>query len=230
MPCRRTLIPRAADGDVEPTLARRLNGGALLRQHMVGPRIARPNHALDRQRAVRTQACARHADGQRPPRWVYEIMKTILAVLSAILLAVLGFFAYGLDQWLGIVAFTYPYLLFCATTALLFWLAWIPILKKRAFLVGLSVFAILSVKFLLPPPSERILRSVLLKIQPGASADSIETIVKEAYDGSGYVLPRITREDARIYVSLLSQQSGNCTALILRTKDGVVVSGEYSAD
>jgi hypothetical protein len=71
---------------------------------------------------------------------------------------------------------------------------------------------------------------VLLKIQPGASADSIETIVKEAYDGSGYVLPRITREDARIYVSLLSQQSGNCTALILRTKDGVVVSGEYSAD
>jgi len=54
--------------------------------------------------------------------------------------------------------------------------------------------------------------------------------VKEAYDGSGYVLPRITREDARIYVSLLSQQSGNCTALILRTKDGVVVSGEYSAD
>ena len=157
-------------------------------------------------------------------------MKTVLAILSVIMLAILGYFAYGLDQWLGIVAFTYPYLLFCAISALLFWVAWFPILRKRSAVVGLAVFAILSANFLLPPPSERILRSVLLRLPPGTTSDSIEEIVAEEYDGSGYVLPRITREDTRVHVSLLSQQSRNCTALILRTKDGAVVSSEYSAD
>ncbi len=157
-------------------------------------------------------------------------MKNILAILSVILLAILGYFAYGLDQWLGIVAFTYPYLLFCAISGLLFWGAWFPILKKRASLVGLAVFAILTANFLLPPPSERILRSVLLRLPPGTSSDSIERIVEEEYDGSGYVLPQITRDDTRIHVSLLSQRSGNCTALIIKTDDGVVVSSEYSAD
>jgi len=157
-------------------------------------------------------------------------MKTVLAILSVILLAILGCFAYGLDQWLGIVAFTYPYLLFCAVAALLYWAAWFPILKKRAFVVGLAVFAIFSANFLLPPPSERLLRSVLLRIPQGASSDSIAKIVEEEYEDSGYVPPQITKEDTRIYVSLLSQQDGNCTAIIFNTKDGIVVSGAYSAD
>lgn len=157
-------------------------------------------------------------------------MTTLLAVLSAILLTILGFLAYRLDQWLGIVAFTYPYLLFCAIVALLYWAAWVPILKKHAFVVGFAVFAILSANFLLPPPSERLLRSVLLRIPPGTNSDSIDKIVEEEYDGSGYVLPKNTREDTRVYVSLLSQRSGNCTALIINTEEGVVVRSEYSAD
>lgn len=161
---------------------------------------------------------------------MHEEIKTVLAILSVILLAILGYFAYGLDQWLGVVAFTYRYLLFCAISALLFWAAWLPVLRKRAFVVGLAVFAILSAHFLLPPPSERILRSVLLRIPPGTNADSIETIVQEEYEGSGYVLPQITREDTRIHVSLVSQRSGNCTALIIKTEEGVVISNEYSAD
>src|SRR5210317_2074698 len=95
-----------------------------------------------------------------------ENMKTLLAVISAILLAILSYFAYMFDQWLGIVAFTFPYLLFCTITALLFWAAWFPILRKPALVVGLAVFCILAANFLLPPPSERILRSVLLKLPP----------------------------------------------------------------
>ena len=157
-------------------------------------------------------------------------MKILLAVLSAILLAILDIFAYGLDQWLGIMALTYPYLLFCAIIALLYWAMWIPILRKRALVVGLAVFAILSVNLLLPPPSERILRSVLLRIPSGTRSDAIEEIVRHEYDGSGYVLPQITKENNRVHVSLLSQQSGNCTALIIRTHDGIIVSSEYSAD
>jgi hypothetical protein len=157
-------------------------------------------------------------------------MKTLLAVLSTILLAVLASFAYGLDQWLGIVAFTYRYLLFCAIVALLFWMTWFPVLKKRAFIVGLAVFAIFSANFLLPPPSERLLRKVLLRIPPGSHSDSIGKIVEEEYSGTGNVLPQITKEDTRVHVSLLSQQDGNCTAIIFNTKDGIIVSGEYSAD
>ena len=157
-------------------------------------------------------------------------MKTLLAVLSAMLLAIIAYFAYALDQWLGIVAFTCPYSIFCVIAALLFWAIWFSILKKRALVVGLAVFTVLAANFLLPPPSERLLRSVLLGIPPGTAVGSIEKIVEEEYEGSGYVLPAITREDARVHVSLLSQQSGNCTALIFTAENGVVISGEFSAD
>ncbi len=157
-------------------------------------------------------------------------MKTLFAVLSAILLAIIAFFAYAFDQWLGIVALTYTYLLYCAIVALFYWAAWYPSLKKHAILVGLVVFAILSTNFLLPSPSERLLRAALLRIPPGTDAESIERIVKDEYDGSGYVLPRITRDDTRVHVSLLSQEAGNCTAIIFDIKDGIVVDRRFSAD
>ncbi|MGA0845523.1 MAG: hypothetical protein ACO3RV_03210 [Luteolibacter sp.] len=157
-------------------------------------------------------------------------MKTLSAVLSTILMALVAYLAWSLDQWVGIVAYTVPYLLFCAIAALFFWAAWYPMLKKRAVLVGFSAFAILAANFVLPPPSERILRSVLLKLPPGTDAQSIESIVGEEYERSGYTLPRITREDSRIHVSLMSQQLGNCTSLLIQTDNGVVVNSKYSAD
>lgn len=162
---------------------------------------------------------------------VTEDMKLLFAVLSAILLAILGYLAYELDQWLGVVAFTLPYLTFCAITGLLYWAAWFRILRRGAILVGLAVCAILSANFLLPPPSERILRSVLLRLPPGTSSGSIQKVVAEEYEGTGYALPQITIEATRVHItSLSSQRSGNCTALILQIKDDVVVSAEYSED
>ena len=159
-----------------------------------------------------------------------EDMKILTVVLLTILLAIVACLAYAFDQWLGIVAFTYRYLFFCALVGLLYWAMWFMVFKKYATLVGLGVFAILAANFLLPAPSERILRSALLRIQLGADSDAIERIVKEEYDGSGYVLPRITKEGASVHVSLLSQQAGNCTAILFNTEGGVVVRRYFSAD
>ena len=157
-------------------------------------------------------------------------MKILLTIISIALLGMLSYLVWGFDQWLGIVAYTLPYLLFCVATGLLFWGAWLPVLQKRAVIVGSLVFAMLAVNFVLPPPSERILRSVLLRVTPGTNVDAVEGIVEDAYDGSSYKLPQITHEPDRIHVSLLSQEAGNCTALIIHTNDGVVVSSSYSAD
>ncbi len=159
-----------------------------------------------------------------------KYMKTIFAVLSALLLAIIAFFAYVFDQWLGVVAFTYPYLFFCAIVGLLYWAAWYLILKKRAMCVGLAAFALLALNFLLPPPSERILRSALLRIPQGTSVEFIERIVKDEYNGSGYALPQITKDDTRVHVSLLSRQAGNCTAIIFKIEDGIVVDRWFVAD
>lgn len=157
-------------------------------------------------------------------------MRVLTATLLAVPLAILADFVYGLDQWLGVIAFTYWYLLFCAMVALLYWSVWFMTLKKYATLVGSAAFAVLAAVLLLPPPSERILMSALLRVPPGTDSDAIERIVEEEYGGSGYALPRITKEDARVYVSLLSQEAGNCTTLIFKIEDGIVVSGEYIPD
>lgn len=157
-------------------------------------------------------------------------MKAFLIILMTVLVAIVAWLAYCLDQWLGIVAFTYQYLLFSAVAAMVFYALWFMSVRKHAILVGVAVFAILAANLLLPPPSERILRSVLLQVPAGTDAEAIERIVKEEYDGSGYVFPRITREDGRVAVSLLSQQSGNCTAIIFQTEDGMVVDSEFMAD
>ncbi len=158
-------------------------------------------------------------------------MKTFLVVLLTGLLAFVVWFVYGLDQWMGVVAFTYRYLLFCVMAALLFYGVWATSIKKQqAIWVGVVVFGVLAANFVLPAPSERILRAAWLRIPVGTPADAIERVVTEAYDGSGFVLPRITEEENRIHVSLMSQQAGNCTAIIFKTRDGVVVESEYSPD
>jgi len=157
-------------------------------------------------------------------------MKTLLAILSILVVGIVAFFAYALDQWLGIAAFTGRYIAFSAMLALLVAASWLAFLKKGAIGIAFTVFAILAGIILLPPPSERILRTALLRIPAGTHASEIERIVKEEYEGSGYALPGITEEPNRIHISLLSQEPGNCTAITFETKDGVVVSGHFMAD
>jgi hypothetical protein len=70
----------------------------------------------------------------------------------------------------------------------------------------------------------------MLKIPPGTDVDTIERIVREEYQGSAHVFPKITKDNNRVHVSLLSQQAGNCTAIVFRIEDGVVVDRMFSAD
>lgn len=161
-------------------------------------------------------------------------MNKLLIGASVILLALVAYFAYVADQLLGVVAFTYRYLLFCIIASLAFCAAWFTSFRKHSIFVGLVVFSILAANFFLPPPSERILRSVMLKIPPGTDADAIERVVQEEYEGSAYLLPTIYRDHARnferVHVSLLSQKAGNCTALLFLIENGVVVKGMFSPD
>ena len=84
----------------------------------------------------------------------------------------------------------------------------------------------------------------MLKFPLGSDASDIETIVLQAYEGSAYAPPSISREQSnvlmepgqparqleRVHVSLLSQDPGNCTAIIFLVEDGLVVHRFFSAD
>lgn len=157
-------------------------------------------------------------------------MKTTLSISSVALLAILCYLAYALDQWLGIVAYTFPYLIFCTVSGLAISIIWLPISKTYSVPIGLIPFAILASNFLLGPPSERLLRSALLKLPSGTHAQLIESIVKKEYENSDYTLPFIKKDESRVHVSLSSQQAGNATALIFRIKDGIIINRKYSRD
>jgi len=161
-------------------------------------------------------------------------MKKLLVILFVLLVGLAAYSAYVADQWLGVVAFTYRYLLFCIIGSLVLGAIWFGVFKKHALLVGLVVFSLLAANYFVSPPSERLLRSAMLKIPPGTDADAIETTVKQEYQNSPYVLPRISEDRAagfeRVHVSLLSQEAGNCTAILFLVEDGVVVRSMFSRD
>ena len=159
-----------------------------------------------------------------------KMMRAIPALLSTASFGMILYLAYMMDQWVGVMAFTLPYLLFCLVAAAITAGCWIPLLNKRAYVVALVAFSLLAVNLLLPPPSERILRSASLRLVPGTDADTIQQVLKEEYDGSAYSMPSITEEPDRVFVSLLNHEPGNCTALIIHLEEGVVVGCEYSAD
>ncbi len=161
-------------------------------------------------------------------------MREFLVISFVLLVAFVAYFAYVADQWLGVVAFTYRYLLFCITASLVLSAAWFANFRKHTLQFGLVVFSLLAANFFLPPPSARLLRSAMLKTPPGTDADAIEAIVKQEYEGSAYALPSISKDRARqferVHVSLLSQKSRDCTALLFLIEDGVVVRSIFSPD
>lgn len=171
-------------------------------------------------------------------------MKKVLIFGFILLVAITAYFAYVADCWFGVVAFTYGYLLFCFVTSLSLGALWFAFFKKHALLVSGVVFSLFAANYFLPPPSERLLRSALLKIPLGSDGDRIETIVRQEYEGSGYVIPRISKEQInvlmkpdeptrqvdRVHFSLLSQDRSNVTAISFLIEDGVVVKRSFSPD
>ena len=171
-------------------------------------------------------------------------MKNLLLILYVVIVAVFACFALIADQLYGVVAYTYRYLLFCILVSLVSVAQWYGVYGKRAALVGFVVFSLFAGQFFLPSPSERILRSAMIKIPPGTDAGEIETIVLQAYEGSAYAPPSISREQSKVHmepdqparelesvhVSLSSQDPGNCTAIAFLVEDGVVVHRFFAPD
>jgi hypothetical protein len=142
--------------------------------------------------------------------------------------------AYVADQLFGVVAFTYGYLAFCLLAALAFGGVWHACFRKSAPVFVLVVFVVLAANLLLPPPSERLLRSAMLKAPPGTDAAAIVDIVRQQYEGSPYAMPWIHEDQAggfdRIHVSLLSQKARTCTSVIFLVENGRVSRSIYSPD
>lgn len=160
--------------------------------------------------------------------------RILFSISLVLLVTVVAFAAYVADQMLGVVAFTFGYLAFCLLAALVFGGIWYAFFRRSALMLALVVFGILAVNFFLPPPSERLLRSAMLKASPGTDASAIADIVKQRYEGSPYAMPQIHEDKAggfdRVHVSLLSQKAGNCTSVIFLVKNGQVSRSIFSPD
>lgn len=165
------------------------------------------------------------------PSFRKKMMFSIPLVLLVTLVATVAYLA---DQMLGVVAFTYGYLGFCVLAALAFGAVWHACFPKSSPVFALAVFGILAANLLLPPPSERLLRSAMLKAAPGTDASAIVDIVKQQYEDSPYEMPWIHEDKAggfdRVHVSLLSQKAGNCTSVIFLVENGKVSRSIFSPD
>jgi len=161
-------------------------------------------------------------------------MKMLFSIPLVLLVTLVAFVAYIADQMLGVVAFTYGYLAFCLVAALAFGGAWHACFKKSGAVFALVVFAVLAANLVLPPPSDRLLRSVMLKAPPGTDASAIVDIVKQQYEDSPYEMPMISEDRMggfdRVHVSLLSQKSRSCTSVIFLVENGRVSRSIFSAD
>lgn len=161
-------------------------------------------------------------------------MRMLFLVPLVLLVAFVAFAAYVADQMFGVVAFTYGYLAFCLIAALAFAAIWHACFRKSASVFALMVFGILAANFLMPPPSERLLRSAMLKATPGTDASAIVDIVKQQYEDSPYAMPWIHEDRAggfdRVHVSLLSQKERSCTSVIFLIENGRVSRSIFSPD
>jgi len=161
-------------------------------------------------------------------------MKKFLSIALVLSLALVTFVAYVADQMFGVVAFTFGYLVFCLLAAAAFGGIWHACFKKSGLVTALVVFGVLAANFFLPPPSERLLRSAMLKAPPGTAASAIGDIVKQQYEGSPYAMPRISEDRAggfdRVHVSLQSQKARSCTSAIFLVENGQVSRSIFSPD
>ncbi len=161
-------------------------------------------------------------------------LKNLPSIPLVLLAALAAYAAYLADNLFGVVAFTYGYLAFCVLAALAMGGIWHACLGTSGSVFALVIFGVLAANFFLPPPSERLLRSVMLKAPPGTVASAIADIVKQQYENSPYAMPWIHEDRAggfdRVHVSLLTQKAKSCTSVIFLVKNGRVSRSIYSPD
>jgi Ca2+/Na+ antiporter len=183
---------------------------------------------------IKSSKSGKLLDGEQPAINRSLRMKMMFSIPIMLLVALVAFVAYIADQMFGVVAFTYAYLAFCLLAALVFGAVWRACFPKSAPAFALVVFGIIAANFILPPPSERLLRSAMLKAKPGTDASAIVDIVKQQYEGSPYEMPQIHEDKSggfdRVHVSLLSQKQRNCTSVIFLIENGKVSRSIFSPD
>lgn len=161
-------------------------------------------------------------------------MNILPSVSLLLLAAVAAYMAYVADNLFGVVAFTYGYLIFCAVVALALGGVWRAWGGSSGLVFALVVFGVLAVNFVLPPPSERLLRSVMLKAPAGTDASTIVDIVTQQYNDGPYAMPWIHEDRSggfdRIHVSLLPQKAKSCTSVIFLVENGRVSRSIFSPD
>ena len=158
-------------------------------------------------------------------------MKLIKIAIFSGIMALMVYLIYSFDLWLGFLAYKTYYLTF----AVLFAVGIVLLFRQANFrpfsiIAGVFVLGLLVSPYFFSNPSSRILRGVLIDVQPGTPAEEVAIIVQEAYENSGYEMPIITPESSRIHVSLRSQSPGDVTAAIFQIENGLVVSDSYSPD
>jgi hypothetical protein len=160
--------------------------------------------------------------------------KVVYAIVIIMAVSLLALLLFALDDWLGIAAFTLPFLVTSGLLATLVGVIWRVSVWRNTHVATFCAFAILSLPWTLPPSSARLLRLALIRVPREAGPDSIRSTVREVYRDSGYTLPHISVEPSgdfeRVHVSLISQEAGNCTSIHFLVKGGVVVHRFFSPD
>ena len=161
-------------------------------------------------------------------------MKVLYASIGIMAVAILALLLFELDDWLGIAAYTLPFLATSGLLATLLGVVWRFSVGRYTLVATFCAFAIFSLPWSLPPSSARLLRVAMIRVPRQAEADSIRATVREVYRNSGYALPNISVEPdgdvERVHVSLFSQEAGNCTSICFLVKGGVVVHRFFSPD
>jgi len=156
-----------------------------------------------------------------------NFLKTILSVtiVAALLTAIII-----LDDWLGTLAFTIPYLACCLFGAILVASLWHRSVSKSSMTAGLLTLCALLAPYFLSKPSSRILREVLLETETGTPGEQVVAMLQDAYRDSPYAMPQINHDDRRIDVSLWPQAPGDSTCALFHLADGKVQGTQFIRD
>lgn len=162
------------------------------------------------------------------------IPKAFAAIVLTFAFLFLMFFVWGFDQAFGILAYRFHYMVFATVVLTSVTALWHLAIGHFTGVAAIAVAFILALPHLLPAPSERLLVSALRQVEIGADASEVEKAVQDAYAGSSYEVPSVylrqgNGED-RLYVTLLEQDRGNCTAITFLLRDGKVVEKWLSPD
>ena len=152
-----------------------------------------------------------------------------MAITGAALF-VMGYLAWALDDWQGMLAYMPQYLTVSLVVAGLVGAAWLARSRVAALTAGAATLAVLLWPYSGEQPSSRILRRLLLDVEVGTPAEQVPELIAAAYESSRFITPSVEESPARVSVFLGNQRRGDATSATFYVEDGVVVGSSFSAD